>query len=298
MDTLIRFGSGRNLYTFNPNHQISLRDNFNNLVQRSTRLPGLSGGLNEYGVAPAPRPVGDVSMTFWLFADESLPVDQQQEQMYLLKQQVAQMSTFGVTRLYKQPTDSSQTLRYCEASVSNIRYTENSADQPHARLRVQINFQVTNPFWYSQGTEAPAWGDGTLWGSGPAWGGVAPTYTASGLQTDFSITTLGNAETYPRIIITTSDSQTCENVRLRRIENGNLSDEIVYSAILPSESRLVVNCRANSVTLNGASHYTADYSYRNASWFRLQPGLNSIRVLMQNPTDECSLQFRYYEAYT
>lgn len=298
MDTLIRFGAGSQLYEFVPAQQISLRDNFRDLVQQATRLPGLSGGINEYGTGPSPRAIGNVQTVFWLLADEKLAPDAQAVQMQTLKSEVAKMSSFGVKRLYKQPMDASLDQRYCEASISNISYTETSADQPHARLRVQVNWQVTNPRWYSQGTEAPAWGDGSLWGGGTSWGGTAPDYAVSGTSTEFTVTTLGNAETYPRIIIECGAAETAENIRVQRIDNGTVVDQVRYAGVLGNNDRLVINTRANTVRKNGISHYTSDFTYNNAGWFKLQPGANSIRVLMENSGDAANLEFRYYEAYT
>lgn len=298
MDTLVRFGSGSEVYTFDQSRLVSLRDNFRDLVQRATRLPGLSGGVNEYGVAPSPRAVGNVQATFWLIADEHLTPDEQAQQMEQLKSDVARMSSFGVRRLYKQPTDATLDERYCEASISNINYTETSSEQPHARLRVQVNWQVTNPRWYSQGTEAPSWGDGSSWGSGSSWGGTAPTYAVSGTSTEFTVTPSGNAETFPRIIIQCGASQTAENIRIQRFVNGSVVDQVAYGGILGNNDRLIINTRANRVTLNGVSNYTSDFTYNNASWFRLQPSANTIRVLMDNAGDGADLEFRYYEAYT
>ena len=298
MDTLVRFGAGAQLYTFVPSNQISLRDNFRDLVQQATRLPGLSGGVNEYGTGPSPRAIGNVQAVFWLLADESLPPDEQAKQIQALKSDVATMSSYGVKRLYKQPADATEAQRYCEASISSISYTETSAEQPHARLRVQVNWQVTNPRWYSQGTEAPVWGDGSAWGSISSWGGTAPAYSASGTSTDITITPEGNAETFPRIIIECGASQTAENIRIQRIVNGTVVDQVRYAGTLGNNDRLVINTRANSVTKNSVSHYTSDFTYNNAGWFRLLPGTNTIKVLMENAGDAASVEFRYYEAYT
>lgn len=298
MDTLVRFGAGNEVYTFDQSRLISLRDNFRDLVQQATRLPGLSGGINEYGVGASPRSVGNVQAVFWLIADEDLTPDEQAQQMETLKSDVARMSSFGVKRLYKQPGDATEVERYCEASISNISYTETASDQPHARLRVQVNWQVTNPRWYSQGTEAPAWGDGSSWGTGTSWGGTAPTYSASGTQTDITVTTSGNAETYPRIIIQCGASQTAENIRIQRFVNGSVVDQVAYGGTLGNNDRLVINTRANSVTLNSVSHYTSDFTYNSAGWFKLQSGDNIIRILMDNAGDACDVEFRYYEAYT
>ena len=130
---------------------------------------------------------------------------------------------------------------------------------------------------------------------GPA---VTLPHTISSTSTDVTVTTNGNAETFPRIIIQCGAAQTAENIRIQRFVNGSIVDQIRYAGVLGNNDRLVVNTRANTVTKNSVSHYTSDYTYNNAGWFRLQPGANTIKVLLENSGDACDVEFRYYEAYT
>ena len=297
MDTILRFGAGAELYTFDPSLQISLRDNFRDLVQQSTRLPSLSGGINEHGLKPAPRAVGNVSLTTWLIADETASPDLQAREMQSLKSNIASMSSFGTKRLYKQPMDASLSERYCEASISNISINENASAQPHARIRISINWQVTSPYWLAQGTEAPAWGDGSSWGAGTVWGGSATNYAISGLSNIITVTTAGNAETYPRIVIKCDADQTAENIVIQRLEGNDVKDEIQFNSTLGNNDELIINTRANSVKKNGLSFYNSAFNYLSAGWFKLKPAENKIRILMGNESDAINLQFRYYEAY-
>ena len=289
MDTLVRFGAGNQVYTFEQNQQISLRDNFRDVVPRTTRLPGLSGGFDEFGSGAAPGEIGNVQVMFWIFADS-------EAEMKAKKDEFGAMADWGVYRLYKQPMDGSPE-RYCEARLNSAEISETSADQPHKRNRVQLNFQVANPAWYSLGTESPSWGDGTAWGSGALWGGSAAPNAVVGLQNDFYLNVNGNARTYPRIEVRCGAAQTASGVTIQRLVQGVVVDEVKYDDTLNNNDRLIINCRALEITLNGSDNYSNDFTFQNAGWFRLEAGENTIRVLMDNAGDEADVYFRYYEAY-
>lgn len=287
MDVLLRYGSGRQIYTFEPERQISLRDNFRNVVPRTSRLPGVSGGFDELGLNAGPTEVGVVQTFFWVHADSA-------EEMERSLQSVAAMASWGVKRLFKQPVDPAEGPRYCDARVSSVEWSSNASDQPHKRQRVQINYQVANPVWLGRGTESVAWGEGVLWGSGAAWGGGAPSFAVSGIQNDFSFSVGGNATTYPRLEILSGG---LTDIRVQRLVEGVVVDEVRYATVIPDGQRLVVNARSLAVTLDGADAYGAHFSAQNAGWFRLEAGLNDVRVLMANPGDNCTIYFRYFEAY-
>lgn len=291
MDSLLRFGAGSELYTFDTTKQISLRDNFRDVVTRTSRLPGLPGGFDEYGSGPAPTEIGNVQAVFWLEADTL-------QAMESAKRSVNAMAAFGLKRLYKQPLDTTQDERYCEARISSIDYTESAKDVPHRRLRVQVNFQVANPVWLTLGTESWAWGDGTAWGSGALWGGSPVSHAAVGADNTFSLTPGGNTITYPRITIEIPAAKSATNIRVQRRRQGAVLDEVRYSGTLSAGQTLEINCRAYSLRLDNASWYGAAFTYQTAAWMRLVGGIaNDIRVLMDNAADEATIRWRYYEAY-
>jgi len=288
MDTLLRFGSGDELYTFTPDNQISIRDNFANVVPRTTRLPGADGGFDEFGRERAPGEIGNVQMIFWLYAS-SLPA------MTAVLDELRAMTSWGTKRLYKQPMGGGGD-RWCEARLNSIDAPQNASDLPGKRQRVQLNFQVASPFWLNQGTEAFSWGDGTPWGDG-IWGGSAAANAVSGTDTSFTVTTSGNAISHPRITIECGGGQTASNIRIRRIVQGETVDEVAYAGTLTAGDELEINCRDLSVTLNGANAYDSDFTFQTASWFRLLPGANTIQVLMDNSGDAADVYFRYYEVF-
>lgn len=290
MDTLLRFGGGNQLYVFTPDHQISYRDNFADLVPRTSRIPGVDGGFNEFGSEAPPKEIGNVQMVMWLYADTPAEMTAKQDA-------IRAMASYGTKRLYKEMVGGGL-VRWCEAYVNNIDMPQHAADLPRKRQRIQINFQVPNPFWFTQGTEAPRWGDGGLWGGGGVWGGTATAHSVSGTDNTFSETPAGNAITIPRITVKCGAGQTASNIRIRRLVNNVTVDEVAYAGTLAANDELIINCRAKSVKLAGADAYDNNFTIRTASWFRLLPLENTIQVLMDNAGDAASVYVRYYEAYT
>ncbi|MGJ3241149.1 MAG: phage distal tail protein [Anaerolineae bacterium] len=291
MDTLLRFGSGDQLYTFTPSDQIQLRDNFRNAVPRTTRLPGLSGGFDEYGASIAPAEVGNVSVTFGYEATSNAD-------MLTKKRAIGNMKAFGRKRLYKQPLDDSADEVYCEARVNAIEFNEAVGTRPERYQTFTINFQVDNPYWFTQGTEAPQYGDGSIFGSGVTYGGSPVEESLVGADNSFTVTPSGNDITYPRITLTVPATKSASNIRIQRLVNGSVIDQLRYAGTLDAGDMLEINCRSYAVFLNGDDGYTSDYSFNTASWFRLIGGTdNSVRVLMDEATDEIDIQLRYYEAY-
>lgn len=291
MDTLLRFGSGTELYTFVPDDQISLRDNFRDVVPRTSRIPGLSGGFDEYGQSPAPSEIGNVMYTFLYEATS-------EADMLAKKEALGRMKAFGKKRLYKQPVDSTADERYCEARVNSIDFNEAAGERPDKRLRFTINFQVDNPYWLEQGTEAPQYGDGSIYGSGVSYGGTPVTQSLVGADNSFSVTPDGNDFTYPRITLEVPAGKSAENIRIQRLVNGSVIDQVRYAGTLSAGDILEINCRAYAVYLNGGNGYTSDFSFNTSAWFKLIGGVsNAITVLMDNPTDEIDLEMRYYGAF-
>lgn len=291
MDSLLRFGAGSELYMFDPTKQISLRDNFRDVVTRTSRLPGLPGGFDEYGSGPAPTEIGNVQVVLWLEADTVQALE-------AMRRSVNAMAALGVKRLYKQPMDTTQAERYCEARVNSIDYTEAAKDSPHRRLRVQVNYQAANPVWLTLGTESWAWGDGTTWGGGALWGGNPIVHSAIGTDNTYSLTPGGNTITYPRITIEVPAGKSATDIRIQRRRGGVVLDEVRYSGALSGGDTLEINCRAYSLRLNGASWYGAAFTYQTAAWMRLVGGTsNEVRVLMGGAADEATIKWRYYEAY-
>jgi hypothetical protein len=291
MDTLLRFGSGDYLYTFNPEDQIQIRDNFRDVVPRTSRLPGLSGGFDEYGTDRAPNEIGNVQVSFWLLAENEI-------EMEAKKLALGRMKVFGKKLLFKQPEDEYQTERYTEARVNSIDFNEAAGQRPDRYLMVTVNFQCDNPFWYTIGTEAFKLGDGTLLGSGAALGGTPIEQTLTGLDNSFSLTPSGNDITYARFTIEIPATKSATNIRIQREVASLVVDQVAWAGTLVAADILEINCRALSIQKNGNDAYGADFTFITSAWFRLIGGIpNTIRVRMANASDQINLKVRFFEAY-
>lgn len=277
---LWKFGTN-NPYFFPPITDYT--DNFNDLVQRVTRLPNVDGGYREYGSHRSPSEIGNVRVGFWLFADNPTS-------MQFNLDQLAALHAYGLTKLYRRTLDSSS-FRWCEAEVSSIQFPQNARDMPSYRQRVVINFSVADPHWYEIGNEQYVWGDDT-WNEA-FWGNPAVTRTLSTNTTTFTETVLGNAVTYPRFVVTNPTGVEFTTLTIRRLNGAEILDEVVYTGTLSQNETLEIDCRKQSVTVNGTSAYNS-FTYLKPSWFRLMPGQNTIRAILGTKLGNSNLTLRYY----
>ena len=280
---LTKFGSGSNFYTFPA--QTELSDNFGDLVQRAVRLPRVSGGYRVYGDSPSPSEVGTLRTAFWLMPDDI-------STLQALVDEVNGLKRLGVARLYAQQRSGIGSERWCFAEVSSIQMAENVQNVPHIRQRVQVNFQVTDPYWLELNNESWVWGDGTLWGASP-WGGVAGT-ALTGLINDIIEPVGGVAVTYPRIRISTGAGVTGTNLTIQRLVGAVVRDQVAYTGVIAQNSTLQINARALAVVLNGVNAYTSAFTWLLPSWFRLEPGNNDIRVTFSAKTGDPVIKIQYY----
>lgn len=287
MTTITRFKVGKLEYAFEGVQDWN--DNFGDLVPRTRRLPGMDGGFDEFGDGPAPAEIGKVQINF-------IPIVDVRSDMTAKLDALRAIARQGKGRLFMQPADESAQERFCFARLNNISTPHSEKKHTDLWMRAKATFQVDDPHWYTQGTEAWAWGDGTLWGTQP-WGGSATPQAVSGLQTDFQITRVGNAPTRARITIACGVGQSAQDIRIQRLADGLVADEVRYNDALIAGDSLEINARESSVTLNGADAYSTDFTFLYPDWFRLLPGVNDIRVLLEGSGNAATVTIRYYEAY-
>ncbi len=286
---LTRFKVGKNTYTFEYLQDWSA--NFGNLVPASSRLPGMHGAFDDYGNEPAPAETGNIALSFALSAtDPTL--------MTAFIDEWNAVARWGRGRLYMQPADDTELERFCFARPNNIPTTHNLNRHSDLLMRINANFQVSDPHWYTQGTFPPTFGDGSKYGAGVKYGGGATPHACAGLQTDFTETRLGNALTRPIVVIQCGASQTAEDVTIQRLDGGAIMDELKYTGVLNNNDVLTINAWSMTVKLNGADGYTSRFIEPvNPDWFHLYSGTNTLRVKLKNAGDACNVTFKYYEAW-
>jgi hypothetical protein len=295
VDIALQFVTREGIYVFPQKRQISMRDNFGNVVTRTTRLPGTPGAYDEYGDGPAPGEVGNVQVFLWVEGDTPREINAELEML-------RSMTDWGAGRLLKRVMDDPgipSSERWCEARLSNVDFSQSARDLPHQRQRVQVNFQVANPYWVSQGTEGNLWNDGIAeWDDGVTyWGGALAFTELDGLENSFSVELGGNAPAQVRIDLRVPSGESAQNVRVRRVLFGAPVDEISYNAVLTAGQRLIVDTRSLAVMLNGEDAFGAAFGYLDPRWFWLMPGTNNIQVLMNNVSDKIEIRMLYYEMW-
>lgn len=288
MGTITSFQTATNSYTFPAYGDQSYKDNFANLVARTTRLPGAHGGYDEYGYGRAPSEVGSVQQNVVLRSAT-------RNGMQPLRDALKQIADWGVGRLFFQPTDTNLTPRWCWARVNNIGMSEERNKHTDLIQRVQINWQVSDPFWYTAGNET-LWDGGSLWdAAGVYWDGGTGTNVVN--SNTFSITNNGNAFTLARLTIYNTSGSNVWYPIIQRTVNSVVVDEVRYQGAIPDGYWLEIDSRAHRAILTNGSSYSSAYAnltFKHPDWLRLLPGANTLPVTFSGTAN---VQIRYYERY-
>lgn len=300
MDSLLRFGAGSELYTFVEARQVSLRDNFRDVVPRTTRLPGVQGGFDDLGWGRAPAEIGNVQVTFWVMADSAA-------EMAAALEAVGKMATWGVKRLYKRSQDGARREMWCEARVNSIDYTQSAANMAHMRQRVTINFQVVNPGWYAYPFDVRYLNSGLTMASGATLTGWIPTIITA--NTTLNLTVGGNLAVLPVVRIVSgrfaqtwnfndagvdfddvglffdgSTTGTVADVTVRRldVDTGVETHRVHWGATIAQDDRLVIDAGAYRVIHEDASAGNisgyGDLEVTRSTWLELMPGVNQLEI--------------------
>lgn len=284
MDLLKRFG---NIYTF-PQSQINLSTNFGELITRTRRLPGADGGYDDLGDGRGLSEIGSLKTDFWLFFGS-------REDATAKIEAIKKIADAGVQRLFMQPMDHDMPERWCFARLNNMSIPQDAKNQPHKRAKVSMTFQVSDPFWYTQGNSA-VWAGGARYGDGTRWSGNVTT-PVSGVNTTLTLTNNGNAYTYAQVAIRPTTGQSCSEPIVRRIVNGEVIDEVSYLGTLYALDNLFIDSRKASVRLNNVNAYTSVFNTKNSHFIRLMPGSNTIQIRFAQSADAANVCIRWLERY-
>lgn len=285
---LIKFGDGADAYNF-PASQTDVGWNFSDVASKITKLPGVSGGFDEYGSGIAPTEIGNVRVTFRLYkTGEAFD----RGEMHALRDAVAKMVDMGKQRLWLSPGNQGQ--RWCYARVNSVNWKHDPSGTTDQIQTVTINFQASDPYWYALGSDA-VWGS-SEWGDAQ-WGGVTPIECDASVE-NATLSVGGNVMTQPLIIVGPVPSgSSCTNPTIERIVNAVVVDRVRLETTLTVGMTAVFDARKLSVTRNGVSFYNSSFSYLHPSWFRLLPGNNSVRVRFDSitaPTNDILVYFKWF----
>lgn len=288
MDLIKSFGT----VTLPSDAQVAQNDNFRDYVPRTTRLPGLDGGYDEYGIGRTPREIGMVKATYWVYGSSAADLAARLQTMQGQGEQ-------GAVRLVKNISGVGDV--FCLARVNNVDVAQNARDLPHVRQRVSLTWQVARPVWLGAGNDTgPRWGSGTArWGDGVTrWGGTAGTVVTSTLATIATVTPGGNVQTNPRFVITVP-AGTMNSATIQRVDANNLAlDQIVITGpiIFGATGAIAIDTAVSSAKIGSTGLY-GNLSAFNQPWFSLLPGVtNTIRAAVDGPAG-CTVKMIYNEGY-
>jgi hypothetical protein len=276
-------------YNFPQNAQTDISDNFRDVVTRTQRMPGLSGGFDEFGTGEAPTEIGTVRVSWW-FKDAS------EARVQAERDSVAKMLSYGKSSLYIRKMGTGEML-FASARIQNIQMSQNAKNMAHQRQLFQATFQVSDPYWYGIGTEFSTWG-ASIWGNG-VWGGgaTASAIACAGVTTSASVSVGGNAYTQPRLVFSCDTGQSASDIYIQRLVRGEVIDQVRYNGSLVAGDKLEINCRLLTVKKNNSDSYSSIFTFTTGAWMRLAPTSNNIRVLLSGVTDAGTLKTYYYEAW-
>jgi len=284
--------NGSGSYDFPPNYQQSLDDNFTNMLARSVRLPGMDGGLDEFGTGVAPSSVGNIPFEFFL-------VSPTLEGMEVLRRQVGALVDWGVGALFYQPADPALPTVWTYARLNNVGKSQKLSEHTNRFQRVALTLQ-TSPFWYGRGSEilwddpysTATWDDGVNVFDGNSSAPAPTSVTDSGTVTISSVG--GNVHTLARLLVIKDSAGTLSNPMIERIVNGNVLDRTRWFGDLTNGDVLEINARQQMVRKNGINVYSSFELPLNADWMWLRPGSNTLRVTW---TGTGKLAVRWLERY-
>jgi len=268
---LFRYMSPDGIYVFPP--QTEGGGNFGNAVQRTVRLPGMTGGFDEYGNGRAPGEVGN-GRTMWYLKAQSMA------DMRRLTDEAAAMADMRAGLLFVNPFDGGE-MRWTRARVSDISGPESVFDRPDKSLRVTANFQCRTGRWYSRAGQVFS-DDGWMSDSG-LYGLTPQVYQQAVDDGDtITVTNYGNAWASPFIRWEGDGSDTFTNPVLSRYDpdTGELIDRITYTGTVGINDVIEIDCRNFRVTPD----YDAVSVY-SASWLLLPPGSTTLVVTGTFPGD-------------
>lgn len=279
-------GHDGDTYTFptSPGDQ-DFHTNFGEVVGRVSRLPGASGGVDEWGQGRAPNAIGNIQFSFYFVTDTA-------SDMQPLRDELKTIIEWGRGKLYDELPDGSE--RWVNCRVNNITISEERHKHTAYHQKVQISFQAADPFWYTEGTTF-IWGGGETWGGGATWGGGGSLTTFSSVGT-MTVTNNGSAYTIPEIRFQNDSGVSVTSVLIERMIGGTVRDSLTCEQDIPAGGYVLLLPSSHTIQSSLGDLGADVITFSHPDWFRLSPGSNTIRVTPAGST--VKVGFNFYERYT
>jgi hypothetical protein len=279
---IVSFGS----FNFAQSHIIPQEiddSSFRESATASVELPGMIGVFDPYGDEQPPEGEGRVIVKVVLVSQTLTGMTAYWDALMRIRQG-------GLQKLTMRTESGSE--RWCNAKCVSIRAPRAEQGVSALHLPVTLTFYVPYPRWLTNGTESAAiWNEATWDVSQWEDIGTAIANTSH----DFALTNNGSEYAYPRVVVTCEAGQTVSAIRVQRLVEGDAVDDISHTIAIPAISIYEINCRTQSVLLNGIDAYDDSFTYITADWLRLPSGSNTVRVTI---TGTASVNIFYYEEYT
>lgn len=285
-----RFGAGSNVFIF-PATVTEFDDNFRKLITNTTRLPGTSGGFDNYGYSAAPSAVGKVWVEFIVVAKTI-------EQMARLKDELRSLAGWGKQQLFAQPLDLAMGERWCNARVVDVAMPESGENGTHRNQRVRIEFEVPEARWYAYPADSSSvvWGDaGTIWDNSFWSGSDGVEFNGPGPQ-DVVVNYAGTAANAPIIKLLCLAGQTVTNPKIEHFYGSELQGYVQFLGTVAANNTLIIDCKRLAAK-NGSIDVYDNMVITSSAWLMLRPGSNTLRVTSSGSPQTCTVYVQYEEAY-
>lgn len=275
------FGNGSDkIFTF-PGTQTRLSDTFNRIRTRPLEIPGMSGHIDGYGRGFAPQEIGEVSSSFVL---TPLP-DGDPDDLQALLDELSLLPGWGTQKLVKACGAAGD--RYCYGRVKEIRYTEEPSEATTGMaLPVQIDFEVSEPGWFTDGNLASP---------------VTFNLTTSPSNIDTrNYVNNGLRRTYPIITLSFSGGAgSFSSLTVNRTVSTGLDlfiyTETILAAATPTTR--VIDCRRGLVYSGATDKFEYLVNFAQPNFLRLEPGTNEITFNASITTLTCAVSIYWAEIY-
>ncbi len=268
------------------------RDNFADVLARTSRVVGVSGGVDEFGGGVALSEVGNIQASFFLISEDS------RDGMTTLRDDLKKIMGWGVKKLWMQPSDPTAKPRWTWARVNNINIPERRDRHTDLWQKVTLSFQCADPRWYSHPS---AWllDSGEVLDDGLTVGGYRASSTSVNDGSSLTLTNNGSTTT-PLYLRFDAESNAVTNLR---VSLRDVSDVEIgrwrFEDTLSAGQILEVDSTALSVTVTDTTtdgRYDAFNPSKGNGFLELPSGTNTL-VIDGSFTGNITLYADYLDAW-
>ena len=256
------------------------------------RIPGMDGVWDSHGFGPSPVESTPLYVAFTIIAASRSEMDDYRDALLAIPY-------YGLDMLTYQPTDASSKARWTMARVTDVRMSEDKGQHTDLWQPVRLTCSAPEPTWKVNNYGGIYSGQAGLVIDDPNSNTIGQdgyAVNASGLTTTVTLPYTGTAPTIPAIAIEPQSGQTCQNVRIRRLDGNYPIDDLQYSGTLTYGEILSINGRSQAVTLDAVAAFD-DFDYDDPDFLRLEPGKTDLEIRFANAGDAARVLFHYFDEY-